>query len=218
MEELANRHWDGTGSGSRITWIKSVVKRYFLDGDWKRIVRRAKRRSRAAAERPSGSAQEAKCPGDVELDAGPVIRDKLRTLDVGSCFNPFRDVTFMDVTAIDLSPATSDVYACDFLTVPITDEERIRVSHDGDGGDGELSNGGSSVKTVAGLPKGRYDVVIFCLLLEYLPTPGMRYEAVKRAAELLADYGLLIIVTPDSSHQVGDLIQDSTLPKSQVFL
>ena len=192
MEELANRHWDGTGSGSRITWIKSVVKRYFLDGDWKRIVRRAKRRSRAAAERPSGSADETKCPGVVEIDAGPVIRDKLRTLDVGSCFNPFRDVTFMDVTAIDLSPAASDVYACDFLTVPITDEERIRVSHDGD------------VKTVAGLPKGRYDVVIFCLLLEYLPTPGMRYEAVKRAAELLADYGLLIIVTPDSSHQVGD--------------
>ena len=154
---------------------------------------------RAAAERPSGSADEAKWPcDDVEIDAagaGPVIRvDKLRTLDVGSCFNPFRDVSFMDVTAIDLSPAASGVYACDFLTVPITDEERIRVSCDGD------------VKTVAGLPKGRYDVVIFCLLLEYLPTPGLRYEAVRRAAELLTEYGLLIIVTPDSSHQVSNSI------------
>ena len=196
MDELANRHWDGTGSGSRITWIKSVVRRYFLDGDWKRIVRRAKRRARASAAR---SSEETEWPDDFEIDSSLVIRDKLRTLDVGSCFNPFRDVEFMDVTAIDLSPAAASVYACDFLTVPITDEDDIRVSEDKAG----VSNGGLSVISVTGLPKGRYDVVIFCLLLEYLPTPGMRYEAVRRAADLLADYGLLVIVTPDSSHQVG---------------
>ena len=196
MDELANRHWDGTGSGSRITWIKSVVRRYFLDGDWKRIVRRAKRRARASAAR---SSEETEWPDDFEIDSSLVIRDKLRTLDVGSCFNPFRDVEFMDVTAIDLSPAAASVYACDFLTVPITDEDDIRVSEDKAG----VSNGGLSVISVTGLPKGRYDVVIFCLLLEYLPTPGMRYEAVKRAADVLTEYGLLVIVTPDSSHQVG---------------
>ena len=48
MEELANRHWDGTGPGSRITWVKGAVKRYFFDQDWKRVVRRAKRRALAA--------------------------------------------------------------------------------------------------------------------------------------------------------------------------
>ena len=72
MEELANRHWDGTGPDSRITWVKSIVKRYFLDDDRKRIVRRAKRRARAAAARPSG---EAEYPNDVEIDVGPAIRD-----------------------------------------------------------------------------------------------------------------------------------------------
>ena len=71
MEELANGHWDGTGPDSRITWVKGVVKRYFLDDDRKRIVRRAKRRARAA-ERPS---DEAEYPNDVEIDVGPVIRD-----------------------------------------------------------------------------------------------------------------------------------------------
>ena len=76
------------------------------------------------------------------------------------------------------------------------------------------SNGGPGMKSVTGLPKGRYDVVIFCLLLEYLPTPGMRYEAVRRAADLLADYGLLVIVTPDSSHQVNYLIQHFPNPKA----
>ena len=203
MEELANRHWDGTGSGSRITWVKSVVKRYFLDGDWKRVVRRAKRRAGALAARPSGldipDADEAKSLRDIEDDARLVIGDKLRTLDVGSCYNPFRDVEFMDVTAIDLSPATGDVYACDFLTAPIVDEDDVEVSDK----EGKVSNGGSRPVTVTSLPKGRYDVVIFCLLLEYIPTPGLRYEAVKRAVELLTDFGILVIVTPDSSHQVG---------------
>ena len=52
---------------------------------------------------------------------------------MGSCFNPFRDIDFMDVTPIDLSPAAGcDVYTCDFLTVPITEEERIRVSESDD--------------------------------------------------------------------------------------
>ena len=38
MDELANRHWDGSGPGSRITWVEGVARRYFLDGDWRRSV------------------------------------------------------------------------------------------------------------------------------------------------------------------------------------
>ena len=110
---------------------------------------------------------------------------------MGSCFDPFGNVDFMWTEAIDLSPANPKVYKCDFLTVPLTDDDEIWFSRE-------------SRQTVTGLPKDRYDVVIFSLLLEYLPTPGLRYEAVRRAAELLTDYGILIIVTPDSSHQVSD--------------
>ena len=118
---------------------------------------------------------------------------QLRALDVGSCFDPFGDVEFMDTLAIDLSPAANtNVYKCDFLTVPLTNDDEFWIASKED------------PETVTGLPKDRYDVVIFSLLLEYLPTPGLRYEAVRRAAELLTDYGLLVIVTPDSSHQVSD--------------
>ena len=65
-------------------------------------------------------------------------------------------------------------------------------------------DGASRVKSVTGLPRDHFDVVVFCFLLEYLPTPAMRYDAVKKAAAVLADYGLLVIVTPDSSHQVDN--------------
>ena len=124
---------------------------------------------------------------------------KLRALDVGSCYNPFGNVDFMDTSAIDLSPANPNVHKCDFLTVPLTDDDEIWFSR-------EVRESGSKIDTVTGLPKDRYDVVIFSLLLEYLPTPGLRYEAVRRAAELLTEYGLLVIVTPDSSHQVCNSI------------
>merc|ERR1712039_461162 len=45
-----------------------------------------------------------------------------------------------------------------------------------------------------------FDVVIFCLLLSYLPTPSLRYDCCKRARQLLRPDGLLVIITPDSNH------------------
>ena len=76
----------------------------------------------------AASGQIPKDAEEIETTTGLDVGEKLKTLDVGSCFNPFRDVDFMDVTAIDLSPAAGDVYAGDFLTVPIIEEEDVRVS------------------------------------------------------------------------------------------
>lgn len=53
---------------------------------------------------------------------------------------------------------------------------------------------------ITSLPRNSFDVVIFCLLLEYIPTPAMRLKCCLNAYELLAPGGLLIIVTPDSKH------------------
>merc|ERR1719188_2417743 len=75
MEELANRHWDGTGSGSRITWVKGIVKRYFFDQDWKRIARRAKRRALAAK---TASGQIPKDAEEIET-TGLDVGEKLKT-------------------------------------------------------------------------------------------------------------------------------------------
>jgi 25S rRNA (adenine2142-N1)-methyltransferase len=61
-----------------------------------------------------------------------------------------------------------------------------------------------SANAVTVVPKNYYDVIVFCLLLEYLPTPQMRYDVVAKAASAVRDGGLIIIVTPDSSHQERD--------------
>ncbi len=45
------------------------------------------------------------------------------------------------------------------------------------------------------------DIVVFSLLLSYFPLPQSRMECCIRAHKLLKIHGLLLIVTPDSSHQ-----------------
>ncbi len=54
---------------------------------------------------------------------------------------------------------------------------------------------------VTSLPGHHYDAVLFSLLLEYLPVPEMRLRACAQATKVLKSGGLLVIVTPDSSHQ-----------------
>lgn len=51
------------------------------------------------------------------------------------------------------------------------------------------------------LRKESFDVVVFCLLLEYIPSPKQRFICCKKAYDLLRLNGLLCIVTPDSKHQ-----------------
>jgi len=43
-----------------------------------------------------------------------------------------------------------------------------------------------------------FDVVVFSLLLEYLPSPTQRWASCKKAHRLLTPEGLLVIITPDS--------------------
>ena len=57
------------------------------------------------------------------------------------------------------------------------------------------------------LAASSHDAVVFCLLLEYLPLARLRYAAVQKAALVLKPHGLLLIVTPDSSHQAKNLGQ-----------
>ena len=105
-------------------------------------------------------------------------------LDVGSCHNPLKKILknneSFDITALDLSPATSDVFRGDFIQLPV-------------GNNLELSDVKTEVKI---LPQNYYDSVIFCLLLEYLPSPKLRLIAVQKAIEVLKPFGILIIVTP----------------------
>ncbi|CAF1623038.1 unnamed protein product, partial [Didymodactylos carnosus] len=46
-----------------------------------------------------------------------------------------------------------------------------------------------------------FDVIIFCLYLDYLPSCRQRFQSCINAFNLLTCYGLLLIVEPDSNHQ-----------------
>lgn len=57
------------------------------------------------------------------------------------------------------------------------------------------------IQIVTHLEEGFYDVVVFCLLLEYIPSPKQRFLCCQKAYNLLRLNGILCIVTPDSKHQ-----------------
>ena len=105
---------------------------------------------------------------------------------MGSCYDPFSSLPRLRVTALDLCPAVPSVLRGDLLSVPLTD----RTEASG----GELRS----------LAVGSWHAVMFCLLLEYLPTPGMRYECCRRAAALLRPEGVLMVASPDSAHRTAN--------------
>ena len=48
--------------------------------------------------------------------------------------------------------------------------------------------------------RGSFDVVVFSLLLSYFPSSRQRLKCCLNAFQLLKLHGLLLIITPDSSH------------------
>ena len=116
---------------------------------------------------------------------GDQLVEKVRLLDVGSCFNPFQEFTEFDVTAVDIAPAVDEVFECDFLNVNVADER---------------SQSTENPREIIGLPRAHFDVIVFSLLLEYLPTSDQRIACCEKAYRLLRKEGLLIVITPDSKH------------------
>ncbi|XP_055839485.1 S-adenosylmethionine sensor upstream of mTORC1 [Episyrphus balteatus] len=109
----------------------------------------------------------------------------LRVLDVGSCFNPFKNMEYFDVTAIDLCPATDTVFQGDFLKINILSEDTTVSPIEG---------------KIENLPANYFHCVVFSLLLEYIPSSEQRLLCCSNAYKLLKFEGILIIITPDSQH------------------
>lgn len=107
---------------------------------------------------------------------------KIELLDVGSCYNPFSHFEEYSTLAIDLAPANEQVLKCDFLKVELGSSTIINKS------------------SVLSIQKDYFDVVLFSLLLEYLPGPEQRYDCCLKAYDILKFEGLLLIITPDSKH------------------
>ena len=83
------------------------------------------------------------------------------------------------------------VIKCDFLSVPLLKQD--------------VSSSPSTPSNPTGsgliLYESSHDVVVFSLLLSYFPCSSQRLRCCHKAHSLLRVHGLLLIITPDSSHQ-----------------
>lgn len=186
MKDLAINHWEvndrkhveiakSTKQRSRITWVVNYCTEYFLSAD---LITKIRQRELRILDELQIDCTPVKCL----IDANTFPVEKVKLLDVGSCYNPFQAFDEFEVTAIDIAPAKEDVYECDFLNVEIGTE---------------LS---SELKSISKLGQKSYDVIVFSLLLEYLPTSEQRIQCCEKAFQLLRDEGVLCIITPDSKH------------------
>ncbi|XP_019748884.1 S-adenosylmethionine sensor upstream of mTORC1 isoform X2 [Hippocampus comes] len=181
MKNLADNHWAvNCEKEGRIDWCHSVCQEYFRDGGMKRMLEKDEKSASfsaglteaSASGRPSSSIQR---PG--------AHMGKIRLLDVGSCFNPFKKFDEFLTVGIDIVPAVE-------LQRPLQltgDAVEAFLRH--------LHN------PIDALPGQLFHVVVFSLLLSYFPSPYQRWICCKKAHELLDLHGLLLIITPDSSHQ-----------------
>uniref|UniRef100_A0A8C5EJG2 S-adenosylmethionine sensor upstream of mTORC1 n=1 Tax=Gouania willdenowi TaxID=441366 RepID=A0A8C5EJG2_GOUWI len=185
MKNLADNHWTKNCEGEgRIEWCRSVCQEYFLDGGMKRMLEKdAKSAATINTSRPAPDQQSSISQ-----------LGKMRLLDVGSCFNPFLKFDEFLTVGIDIVPAVESVYKCDFLNLQL--QQPLQLA-------------GDAVETflrhlhnpIDALPAQLFHVVVFSLLLSYFPSPYQRWICCKKAHELLELHGLLLIITPDSSHQ-----------------
>lgn len=177
MKELATNFWDSNlkvndmTRENRIEWSVQFCLDYFHDDKIRNHNR--ERESRIYEQISEAVNEHPVSPYDNN-------KRKIRLLDVGSCYNPFKQFEDFTVTAIDISPACPDVRRCDFLNTPI-------VLQNAEPDDNALAS-------------SSFDVVIFSLLLEYMPTSEQRLICCRKAYECLDTEGILIVITPDSKH------------------
>ncbi|KFM59263.1 hypothetical protein X975_22064, partial [Stegodyphus mimosarum] len=175
MWKLATQIWNKNEKECRIKWTYRTCMDYFYHGGLKKSLLRAMKL--------------AKCPiSDLNYsltDTNEYLGRKLQLLDVGSCYNPFSQFPQFSCVAIDLTPATEDVMQCDFLTVDILEKPT-----------GE----NSTISYKPCFHTESFDIIVFSLVLEYIPAPKQRAVFCVKAWKLLKQNGLCVIITPDSKN------------------
>uniref|UniRef100_A0A182PVU5 S-adenosylmethionine sensor upstream of mTORC1 n=1 Tax=Anopheles epiroticus TaxID=199890 RepID=A0A182PVU5_9DIPT len=182
MHKLATCYWDRTmevsckRSNSRIDWVVASCRNYFHGATPLLYLFREK----------DDKVMQA-IDTTFHYDHRPYTVDRIRLLDVGSCYDPFACFPDFSVTAIDIAPACDSVWHCDFLEadVKFLTEPVISGEH----------------HSIEAFPGDYYDAIVFSLLLEYLPSSDQRIRCCRKAYELLKPEGILLIITPDSCHQ-----------------
>lgn len=190
MKDLAINHWPKRGA-TRIDWCKETCIAYFIQGGLLKVLEKDKRRELFHNSQTIDNTSNASSTDSNLLGVG----EKILLLDVGSCYNPFKDFEEFVSLGLDLCPADKSVYICDFLNVHITNDINTGYFYIED-----LWKHVHTNNTIKTLPGNSFHVVVFSLLLEYFPSKYQRLNCCKKAYELLMPDGLLLIITPDSGH------------------
>ncbi|CAC5419521.1 BMT2 [Mytilus coruscus] len=216
MYNLSCNHWSKLPE-TRIDWCRATIMEYFYNDGLKKALEKEQRRH-AHRLRIKLASQDSNLLGRSEENRKSImetdsrttsnnvqgdvfstpyfqelqIDGKIRLLDVGSCFNPFARYDDFLAVGIDIGPATPNVLCCDFLQLETTCPLEIDFI------ESYLQNLKSPVTE---LPKNSFHVIVFSLLLEYLPSPDQRWICCLKANELLHTNGLFLIITPDSHKQ-----------------
>jgi len=210
MYKLAKDCWTQNSSSCRVSWCRTACNAYFQGGGLLKAIRKEEKRKKFEVIRSEDIEETAVVREDINsFISGLIVDDFWRVsdlenryilLDVGSCFNPFKELKEFHVVAVDISPATSDVITCDFLNLdfdhtvedisqyPLLDFEEKKSRVEG------CLTAGTPVLSF-------FDIVVFSLLLSYFPDPLQRFQCCVNAHRMLKQWGLLLIVTPDSSCQ-----------------
>ena len=197
MATLAQQHWapdEETRGGCRIAWCVETAREFF----------RASLGTEAGAQRGRGTKRPAPDSAAERLVDSRTEGNgaRLKLLDVGSCYDPFRRFGDLDVTAFDLCPAPTAA-----PTVFTGDMLRLDVLPPSDSADSLApSEPITPGAQLAALPQGSFDCVTLCLVLSYIPDPLERTRAVWTARRLLRPRGLLLIVTPHSTNRQSNSV------------
>lgn len=194
MKDLAINYWEENDkkstvkieSRSRILWSVSFCTEYFLNTQIVSAQRnrelRIEKELQAEIPAPSVTREDDILAASQRMELFKAR--KIDLLDVGSCYNPFGKFAEFNVTAIDIAPAVPEVLQCDFLNLQITDGQRTPANQ----------------RAIEELHESSFDVIVFSLLLEYLPTSEQRIQCCEKAVQLLRPEGILLVITPDSKH------------------
>jgi hypothetical protein len=193
---------------SALEWCVDAMGRYFSDGEgslraattsfsWQlankrraRELKRAMTSSKATIEMMMRDVVESDGPRGTP-DRSAAAGTSIKILDVGSCWDyfnlhfkgPWPGRLSVETTACDLMPSVPSVYECDWLKVEFGNAQRV------------------TDRRLEAVAQHAADVVVFSLVLSYLPTPKQRGEMVRRARLALKNRGggLLFIITPHST-------------------
>ncbi|PIK62758.1 putative methyltransferase BTM2-like [Apostichopus japonicus] len=142
--------WSTDHPDDRIKWSHQTCMKYFFDGGLAQTLQKDRRRRdfqhKVSTSKPSvlcnsknglhGNGVSAKTASEDALERISTqyntislpFSGQLRLLDVGSCFNPFLDYPEFLSIGIDISPAVTSVYKCDFLNLQL--QEPLQVYSD----------------------------------------------------------------------------------------